>query len=100
MAMKSKEEILAELKAVIGDNTDDAVITVLEDVSDTMDAYAEAEDWRAKYDALNEEWRQKYIARFYDVAEVADKMADVVEEEIDEEEQVKTIEELFKTEEE
>lgn len=77
MAVKSKEEILTSIKAVIGENASDEAITLLEDVTDTYDDMAgraaDPGDWekkyndlQASYDQLDAEWRARYTARFYD----------------------------------
>lgn len=71
MAIKTKDEILNSIKTIIGDNTDDNVLTVLEDVSDTFDDYSDkvkdTTDWKKKYEDNDAEWRQKYKDRFYGV---------------------------------
>ena len=75
MAVKTKEEILAQIKTVIGERTDDDVITLLEDVADTVDDGKS--DWKQKYeemktskDDLEKEWRKKYTDRFHNKNEV------------------------------
>ena len=76
--VKSKDEIIESLKAIIGDKNDDAIITLLEDVTDTLSVdssavTAELEEWKKKYSDLDTEWRNKYRDRFYsDVNESED----------------------------
>lgn len=68
--VKSKEEIIASLKSIIGDNNSDEAITLLEDVTDTLSVdnsavTAELEDMKQKYTDLDNEWRKRYRDRFY-----------------------------------
>lgn len=68
MAIKSKEEILNSITALVGDNNDDNVLTIMEDVSDTFADFEsktkDATDWKQKYEQNDNEWRQKYKERF------------------------------------
>ena len=69
MAIRAKEEILEQLKARIGEEPDDDSIKFLEDVTDTISDYeskiGDSEDWKAKYEANDKEWRKKYTERFF-----------------------------------
>ena len=70
MAVKTREEILAELKARVGEQTGDETIAFLEDVTDTLSdletkAKGDGTDWKAKYEENDAEWRKKYTERFY-----------------------------------
>lgn len=70
MAVKTREEILEEVKARVGDQTDDETIAFLEDVTDTLTdletkAKSDGTDWKAKYEENDAEWRKKYTERFY-----------------------------------
>lgn len=70
MAVKTREEILAEVKSRIGEQTDDETIAFLEDVSDTLSdleikAKGDGIDWKTKYEENDAEWRKKYTERFY-----------------------------------
>lgn len=66
MAKKTKTELLDAINALIGDRNDDAVISLLEDVTDTLDAYAEDENinYKQRYEENDKAWREKYISRF------------------------------------
>lgn len=68
MAIKSKEEILTSINALVGENTDDSVLTIIEDVSDTFADFEtktkDATNWKEKYEQNDKEWRQKYKERF------------------------------------
>lgn len=68
MAVKTKDEIMATIKTVLGENQSDEAITLLEDVADTLDATTDAgdgTDWKAKYEENDKNWREKYTSRFY-----------------------------------
>lgn len=70
MAVKTREEILAEVKARLGEQTDDETIAFLEDVTDTLSeletkAKGDGTDWKTKYEENDAEWRKKYTERFY-----------------------------------
>lgn len=92
-----KEELIEKVKSYIGNDTSDAAIGLLEDVSDSVEDFdgitkEEAEQMVA---AKEEEWRKKYIDRFSGVEE-EDKEE---EKEItlpDEEEELVSYDELFK----
>lgn len=64
--VKTKEELLSSLRTVFGDNTDDNTLSIIEDVSDTMDSFnGDGTDWKAEADRIDKEWRQKYHDRFF-----------------------------------
>lgn len=65
-----REEIMEQVKGIIGENTDDASLKFLEDLSDTFNDYDEkvkgdGEDWKAKFEENDKQWRQKYQERFF-----------------------------------
>lgn len=68
MAIRTREELLTQIRDIIGDSTEDNALSILEDVTDT---YADLEtraadqtDWQARYTQLDQEWRQRYRDRF------------------------------------
>lgn len=63
MPKRTKDELLAALKGVLGDNQSDEAIALIEDVTDTFEA--PAEDWEQKYKDNDAAWRQKYTERFF-----------------------------------
>ena len=70
MAVKTREEILESVKARVGEQTDDATISFIEDISDTLNyletkAKGDGTDWKTKYEENDAEWRKKYTERFY-----------------------------------
>lgn len=66
MAIRSRSDLTDMLSKLVGERTDDDVITLMEDFNDTMDDYDSrvGEDWKTKYQENDAEWRRKYIARF------------------------------------
>lgn len=64
--VKSKEELLAAIKELAGENvTSDAAIALIEDISDTLDVQNDGTDWKAEAERIDAEWRQKYTDRFF-----------------------------------
>ena len=84
--VKSVVELLDIVRKRIGDSTDDADISFIEDISDTLNAGNLEEVERLKSE--NEELRKKYRDRFFD------KKVEEVEEH--EEPEKTTFEDLFK----
>ena len=72
MAVLSKEDFTARLKARIGDDDSDEALSFLEDMTDTFNdletrsANKDGEDWKKKYEDNDKAWREKYKSRFYD----------------------------------
>lgn len=71
MAKRTKEEIMNQAKAIIGDKTDDATLSFLEDLTDTI-SEGENIDYKQKYEdevqakeELDKTWRNKYTERFF-----------------------------------
>lgn len=68
MAIKSREDLLKSLNALIGDNSTDENLEILEDVTDTLKDYeektADQTDWKTKYEQNDADWRKKYKERF------------------------------------
>jgi len=106
----TKEQIMEQVKGIIGENTDDASLKFLEDLTDTFDDYetkvnGDGEDWKKKFEDNDKEWRQKYQERFFSgttdsKGEQKEDLLkpDEVESETGEDNSPKTFEELFKTE--
>lgn len=97
--IKTKDELLAAVSDLLEDLTSDSAIEFLEDLQDTMTDLEEkatvddGEDWEAKYQELDREWRERYSARFSNKEE-SDALPDP-EPEIIEDGEPKTFEELF-----
>ena len=92
MAVRTTDEILESIRTRVGDSTEDADLEFLEDVTDTLSDLKEKssghEDWKAKYEENDKQWREKYRDRFFEKKEE--------EEVIEEPETPKTFEDLFK----
>ena len=89
MAIKSKTEILENIKAILGDNTDDNSLAIIEDINDTIDDYEnktkDETKWKEKYEQNDKEWREKYRDRFYKGTKIKEEPID--DDEIFEEEE-------------
>ena len=57
--VKTKEQIMEQLKTHFAEATSDDVLTLLEDVADTLDAGKDSTDWKKKYDDSEAEWKKK-----------------------------------------
>lgn len=62
--VKTKDEIMEEIRTYIGDRADDQTIALVENISDTIDDYADHANYDEKLMAVESEWRKKYIDRF------------------------------------
>jgi hypothetical protein len=70
MAVVTKEQMMEQVKAVVGENTDDATLKFLEDLNDTFNdletkAQGDGEDWKSKYEQNDKEWRERYQKTFF-----------------------------------
>lgn len=68
MAIVSNEDLIQRLTALIGESTTDENISLIEDVTDTLQDYTErtedSTDWKEKYIENDKEWRRRYTERF------------------------------------
>ena len=68
--VKSKDDILSTISAVLGENNSEDAITLLEDITDTLDDYEtrtkDSTAWKQKYEENDRAWRQKYKDRFFE----------------------------------
>ena len=66
MAVKPLAEILSSVNTIIGENTSDEALTLIEDITDTFNAKAENDniDWQRKYEENDAAWRNRYKERF------------------------------------
>lgn len=69
MAVTSKEDLMSRIKAKFGDTAEDDILSIYEDMSDTLDSLAskqaDGEDWKQKYEENDKMWREKYRDRFF-----------------------------------
>lgn len=63
--VRTKEELLQSIREKLGDSTDDESLSIIEDVSDTMDSFNDGKDWKEEAKRIDNEWRQKYHDRFF-----------------------------------
>ena len=94
--VKTKDEIMEEIRAYIGDRSDDQTIALIENISDTIDDYAAHGDYDEKLMAVEAKWRRKYIDRFMNGSENENEVEDekTMDEEKDKSEEIK-IEDLY-----
>lgn len=101
MAIKTKDEILKEIKTRVGDNADDDTISFIENVTDTLNDYEtrtkDSTDWKTKYEENDKAWRTKYKDRFFNKKPDADENDDEYNQD-DDSDKPKTFEDLFKEE--
>lgn len=71
MAIKTREEILTAIRERFGEDTSDAALSFVEDITDTLtdlEAKNNAnnnENWKKKYEDNDAAWRKKYRDRFF-----------------------------------
>lgn len=69
MAILSREDLINRLSEIIGERSDDTVLSYVEDLTDTLSDYesrlSDSTDWKAEAERIDNEWREKYIARFF-----------------------------------
>ena len=67
--IKTKDEILNAIKERFGEDTSDETLSLIEDVSDTLDDYEtrtnDNTDWKTKYEENDKTWRERYRDRFF-----------------------------------
>lgn len=99
MSVVSKEEIIKSLTEYFGEETPDEAITLMENITDTFDDMEaktkDTEDWKQKYEENDKAWRQKYKERFLNNAPKEDEN-EYEENDVHDEPEVKTFEDLFK----
>lgn len=98
MAVRTKEELLELVKNRIGEDNSDEALAFIEDITDTLADFEgkASTDWEEKYNSLDNEWRERYKARFFS-ASVDVKEDDFVDDVNDVEDEAKdlTFEALF-----
>ena len=70
MAVLSHDDFLNAVKGLVGDNADDSTLAMIENFTDTFNDLesraSDTTDWKAKYEENDNEWREKYKARFFE----------------------------------
>lgn len=68
--IKTKAEILEQIKTKFGEDSSDETLSFIEDVSDTLsDLESKSngeQEWQKKYEDNDKMWREKYKARFFE----------------------------------
>lgn len=64
--IRTKEEMLDKVNKYIGEDTSEEAIELIEDISDSYDSFSDPEDWKTKYEELDETWKKKYKERFFE----------------------------------
>lgn len=100
MSVLTREELMSQVKSHFGEATDDASLKFIEDISDTITdletkANGDGEDWKAKYEENDKNWREKYRERFFSSSKEDDDNGDDGDDN-DNHETPKTFDELFK----
>lgn len=95
--VKTKEEILEQIKTRLGEDTSDEALSFIEDITDTLTDYEaktnDTTDWKQKYEDNDKQWRERYKERFFSGEKVEEE-----EEEQDEPEPPLSFDDLFKKE--
>ena len=95
MAIKTLEEILANVNTILGENSSDEALTLLDDITDTFNA-KDNTDWKQKYEDNDAAWRQRYRERFLTGNTDIDNSVDESDDNEDEEKKSYKFEDLFK----
>lgn len=66
MAILSSEELLNRVKQYVGEDTSDAALSFVQDITETVKATStETEDYKKKYEENDAMWRQRYRDAFF-----------------------------------
>ena len=70
MAILNRDEYFARLNTLIGNDTSDTSMEILEDMTDTYNhmeqaAGNDAAEWERRYHELDDSWRRRYQHRFF-----------------------------------
>ena len=101
MAVRTRDEILAAIRTSLGEDISDNALAIIEDIDDTFKDYETraSEDWKRKYDELDANWRKRYRDRFFqkpdDKETTPEDVVDDNEEDLKEESETKSFNELF-----
>ena len=69
MAILGRDEYFNRIQDYVGTDTSDKGISLVEDLTDTYNAFSErpddGEDWKKKYEENDRAWRERYSRRFF-----------------------------------
>lgn len=101
--IKTKEELLEVIRGLGGESPSDEIISLLDDITDTMDSIPNVDELNSRIETLegekeqlDSEWRKKYTDRFFSSGEEEEIRPN---EEPDEEKESYEYDDLFKEEE-
>lgn len=67
--IKTKDEILTQIKEKLADDTTDETLGLIEDITDTLSDFeaktSDSTNWKEKYEQNDADWRKKYKERFF-----------------------------------
>lgn len=99
MAILSHDDFMSAVKGLAGDSADDNTLTMIENFTDTFnDLEARASDttdWKTKYEQNDNDWREKYKARFFEGTDPNELMGEQKEDIIDDGKDI-SFDDLFK----
>lgn len=96
MAVKTLADILSRVNTLIGEDTSDESLTLIEDITDTFNDQVESnnDSWKKKYEDNDRTWRERYKERFLSGDSTLDK--ELENDEPEEEPKTYKFEDLFK----
>ena len=96
----SREELLAGVREIFGENNTDEQIAFIENLNDTVSDFEEritsSGDWKTKYEENDASWRRRYTERFVNPSTTLDKIIEEQKEDIIDDGEPKSFAELFK----
>ena len=101
MPVLSKEDFLQRLQSRIGEDTSDEALQFLEDMTDTYNEFEtrsatnDSDEWKTKYDELDQSWRQRYKERFLNTQTTDEEVLNKQKENVVEDGEEKTFDDLF-----
>lgn len=101
MSVLSKEDFFKKLEVLVGDDTSDETITLLEDMKDTFNDFETKSggnndaEWEEKYKNLDAEWRERYKKRFFNSETTDEEIIKDNEKDIEDDSEVKSYDDLF-----
>lgn len=101
MAILSKDEFLGVLQSRIGEDVSEDSLKFIEDVTDTYNnleskVNTDGEDWKTKYQELDDTWKNRYKERFFNQNTSGDEAIRKQIEDVKDDETIKTFSDLFK----
>ena len=72
MAVLNREEYLATIQKIVGDDSSDTSLEFIANMTDTFDANIASCDVETRIAANDEEWRKKFKERFFNPPEQTD----------------------------